>query len=85
MKDNCEHIDITEKLLSDIEKYGLTVILVRATDYLPSFAYTIGLWKNYKHPEIIGFGLKIETLHTVLNDIAELVKNGQTIELNKNY
>jgi Domain of unknown function (DUF4262) len=85
MTDNCEHIDITEKLLTDIEKHGLTVILIRATDYLPSFAYTIGLWKNYKHPEIIGFGLKIETLHTVLNDVAELVKNGQTIELNINY
>ena len=70
---------------ADIEKFGWTVILIRATDYLPSFAYTIGLWKTYKHPEIITFGFTIETLHLVLNDAGERAKNGQPIELNKTY
>ncbi|MDD4968932.1 MAG: DUF4262 domain-containing protein [Paludibacter sp.] len=85
MLDKCEHTDKNDDFLADIEKYGLTVVLIQATDYLPSFGYTIGLWKNYKHPEIIGFGLNTETLHIVLNDIAELVKSGQTIETYKNY
>lgn len=35
-----------EKINSDIDKYGFSVILIEATDYLPSFAYSIGLWKN---------------------------------------
>lgn len=85
MIDKCVHTDRNDELLADIEKYGLTVVLIQATEYLPSFAYTIGLWKNFKHPEIIGFGLKIETLHIILNDVAELVKSGQRIELHKNY
>lgn len=44
-----------EKILVDIEKFGWTIILVEGTDYLPTFAYTIGLYKNYRHPEIIAF------------------------------
>ena len=29
---------VFEKINSDIDKYGLSVILIEATDYLPSFA-----------------------------------------------
>ena len=47
----------TDELISDIkiniEKHGLQVILIEATDYMPSFAYSIGLWEKYNHPEII--------------------------------
>ncbi len=70
---------------SDIEKFGLSVIIIEATDYLPSFAYSIGLWQKFKHPEIICFGLRNQTLHSIINDAAELVKSGQTIEPNKVY
>lgn len=56
------------KFSADIEKFGWTVLLVEATGYLPAFAYTVGLWKNYNHPEIISFGLNINTLHLILND-----------------
>lgn len=74
-----------QRTLSDIEKFGLSVILIQATDYLPSFAYSIGLWQKFGHPEIICFGLSIETLHGLINDAAEMVKNGGTIEANKQY
>lgn len=74
-----------EKTRSDIEKYGLTVIMLEATDYLPSFAYSIGLWEKYKHPEIISFGLTVKTLHAIINDVADLIKDGQIIETGKNY
>jgi hypothetical protein len=58
------------KLTSDIEKYGFGVIMVPQTDYLPSFAYTVGLWKSYKHPELITLGMPIDILHTILNTVA---------------
>ncbi len=74
-----------KKLSADIEKFGWTVILLEATDYLPSFAYTVGLWKNYNHPEIISFGLTANTLHLILNDAGEIAKAGQTIEVGKKY
>lgn len=73
------------RTVADIEKFGLSVILIQATDYLPSFAYSIGLWQKFKHPEIICFGLNTKTLHALINDTAEVVKNGHAIETGKNY
>lgn len=81
-KHNCRD---DNRIISDIEKYGLSVIILDATEYLPSFAYSIGLWKKFKHPEIICFGLKTSTLGGLINDVADLVKNGKTIETNRNY
>lgn len=81
-EDNCRD---DERTSSNIEKYGLSIIMIEATDYLPSFAYSIGLWKTYNHPEIICFGLRIETLHALFNDVADIIKNGQKIEVGKNY
>lgn len=81
-----EHNCIDDKKFSaDLEKFGWTVLLLEATDYLPSFAYTVGLWKNYKHPEIISFGLTTKTLHLILNEAGEIAKTGRTIEVGKNY
>ncbi|HYF33377.1 MAG TPA: DUF4262 domain-containing protein [Chitinophagaceae bacterium] len=74
-----------QKIIADIEIYGVSVIILDATDYLPSFAYSIGLWRKFKHPEIICFGLSTNTLGGLINDVANLVKNGQTIETNRNY
>jgi hypothetical protein len=74
-----------QRTTSDIEKFGLSVILIEATDYLPAFAYSIGLWQKFGHPEIICFGLSIETLHGLINDVGELVRNGETIEVAKDY
>jgi hypothetical protein len=51
---------------------------LEATEYLPSFAYGIGLWEKFKHPEIICFGLTTRTLGGLINDVADLVKNGKT-------
>ena len=79
---NCSN---ENNLSADIEKFGWKVFIIEATAYLPSFAYTVGLWKNYKHPEIISFGLSPKTLHSILNDAAEMAKAGQTLEVGKNY
>lgn len=74
-----------ERTNSNIEKYGLTVIMIEATDYLPSFAYSIGLWKKFGHPEIISFGLTTKTLHSIINIAADIVKSGQTIKTEMTY
>ncbi|ENW07933.1 DUF4262 domain-containing protein [Acinetobacter beijerinckii] len=69
----------------NIEKYGLQVIGISATDYLPSFSYSIGLYENYQHPEIICFGLPTDLAYTIINDVANLIKNGKIIALNQEY
>jgi len=67
----------------NIEKFGLQVIMVNATSYLPSFAYSIGLWETYKQPEIICFGLSKDLRHGIINDVAELMKGGGEIVIGK--
>jgi hypothetical protein len=80
-----EEITNEEKLSSEIDEFGWKVILLEATDYLPSFAYTIGLWHNYNHPELISFGLTTKTLADILNIGGDLVKSGQVISIGKTY
>ncbi|MDP5198920.1 DUF4262 domain-containing protein [Flavobacterium sp. DG2-3] len=83
---NCvEHNDLKKDIVLNIEKYGLQVIIIEATDYLPSFAYSIGLWQKYNHPEIICFGLSASLLHTIINDVAEIIKTGESFITEKQY
>lgn len=74
-----------ERTNSNIEKYGLSVVMIERTDYLPSFAYSIGLWKKFGHPELISFGLTTKTLHEIINLAADIVKSGQKLETGKVY
>jgi hypothetical protein len=69
----------------NIGKFGLQVILVSSTSYSPSFAYSIGLWETYKHPEIICFGLPNDMGHAIINDVAEMVKHGVRIQISEDY
>lgn len=79
---NC--IDLN-KTRSHIEEFGLSVKMVKSTNYNPSFAYSVGLWERFKHPEIICFGLKTELLHELVNDVAELIKGGEQLQIGVEY
>jgi hypothetical protein len=77
--------ELLDKTKLNIEKFGLQVIMVNSTGYSPSFAYSIGLWETYKHPEIICFGLPNDLGHAIINDVAEIIKQGLTLKINENY
>jgi hypothetical protein len=83
---NCIDIDelLTETSLN-IEKFGLQVISVSGSAYLPSFSYSIGLWQTYQHPEVICFGLSTNLMHGLINDVAAIIKQGERIEAGKLY
>jgi hypothetical protein len=83
--DNEHNCRDDQETISNVEKYGLTVIMIEGTDYLPSFAYSIGLWKKFGHPELISFGLTTKTLHAIINLAADIVKSGQEIQTKKTY
>ncbi|MBS1686484.1 MAG: DUF4262 domain-containing protein [Bacteroidetes bacterium] len=57
--------------------YGLQVVMVNGTDYLPPFAYSIGLRETYQHPEVICFGLPHDLSHAIINDVASIIKTGK--------
>ncbi|HKO19193.1 MAG TPA: DUF4262 domain-containing protein [Acidobacteriaceae bacterium] len=69
-----------EKCIADVEKYGLHVVNVMADDEGPGFAYSVGLYRSFHHPEDIVVGLRREVMHDVLNDAATRVRSGQRYE-----
>lgn len=79
------HSSEDKKLFEDIEKYGLHILFVSSSNYLPSFGYTVGLYKTYNHPEIICFGISERATQAVMNNISDLLKSGKKVRLNKTY
>lgn len=50
------------------------------------WTYTVGLHKNFNHPEIIVFGLPMQSAHSLLNDIGLSIKeNGNDYTEKKDY
>jgi hypothetical protein len=66
-----------KKALSDIKNYGLHIVHVYEDEENPRFSYTVGLYENYLHPEILIIGLKQELAHVLLNNMAFEIKNGK--------
>ena len=68
------------KVVNDnIENYGCHLTFIEADNYLPTFVYSIGLFKKFGHPEIICFGLKTEVAASIINHACDLIKNGETL------
>lgn len=79
---NCIDLNQTKE---HIEQYGLSVIKIESTEYLPSFAYSVGLTETLNHAEIICFGLRTQILHQLINDVAEIIKEEGKLDPNKEY
>jgi hypothetical protein len=70
-----QYNEATESTIkANIERYGCHIVLVEADDYIPAFAYSIGLFQTYQHPEVICFGLAPEILQTLIQEAHKLVK-----------
>jgi hypothetical protein len=72
--------DADRKLLTDVRAGGWHVVLIPGDAETPGWAFTIGLYANFDHPEIVVFGLPRHVAHPLLNEIGEQVKAGQRFE-----
>lgn len=81
-----EHDSLAKQtILNNIEEFGCHIALLESDNYLPAFAYTIGLYEKYNHPEIICFGLSIDLLGSLLNHAKSLIQQGETLIPNLPY
>jgi hypothetical protein len=69
--------DDTEDLAADVAALGWIVMRVSADGPGPDFAYSIGLTRNFDHPELIIVGLSLDNAHQILNDIGREVRSGR--------
>ena len=77
--------DLLVQTQLNIDKFGLQIIMVDSTSYLPSFAYSIGLTQTYGHPEVICLGLPNNLGHAIINDVAAIIRGGATIKTGAIY
>jgi hypothetical protein len=77
--------DNDRKLLQDIQDEGWHIVGIPPEDGTPGWAFTVGLYHSFKHPEIVVFGLPIELLGQVIGGIGSDVKEGKAFELSKEY
>lgn len=74
-----------EKIVSDIKNYGCHLICIESDGYLPSFVYSIGLFEKFNHPEIIVFGLDIDLMGLLINNIKDEIKKGHVFKTGELY
>ena len=76
-----------QKFLANIESHGwvVTKVFRSAGDTGPDFAYSTGLFQGYDHPEVIIFGLDLDKMHRIINNIGEAVKTGFRYEPGTEY
>jgi Domain of unknown function (DUF4262) len=72
------YVDNLNKILVNLETPGWSNLGVTTSDeFRPQFAYTAGLWKNFKHPEIIVFGLPMKVAFSALTNVGLRIKEKQ--------
>lgn len=66
-----------ERCVADVERYGLHVLKIGAEVDSPTFAYSVGLYHTFGHPELIILGLDLDVMHRLLNDVAAALRAGR--------
>ncbi len=80
MEYKCDHKGFDrEEIENHIEKYGCHVVMVIG-DHLPGFAYSIGLYERFGHPEIICFGMDLNMMAGLINDACVWIREGNKVD-----
>jgi hypothetical protein len=67
------------KCVGDIGEYGLHIIQVTPSETDEGFSYSVGLFDTYRHPEIVVFGQKVEWQRSMLNALADRIRDDATV------
>lgn len=65
---------------ANIKHTGLSIMGVMAGEDSPSFGYTVGLTETCGAPELLMFGLPVRFYGVLMNDIADMLKQGKVFK-----
>ena len=65
----------TKALKADIAAHGWIVMKIEEDASGPGFAYSIGLYGAFGHPEVIIVGLPTDVAHQLINDLGRAVRD----------
>ena len=84
-----ECTDETERrVLADIEEYGwhcVNIVRREQDDPHPLWAFSVGLFSTFQHPEIVIFGDDTDSMHAIINEIVEQIRDGQAFAPGREY
>ncbi|MBV8700049.1 MAG: DUF4262 domain-containing protein [Bradyrhizobium sp.] len=69
--------DADERIVGNVRKHGCHIVGIMPDEERLGYAFSIGLFVNYGHPEIVIFGLDRRDAGNVINDIRDRVSRGQ--------
>lgn len=70
-----------QKVIDDIAEYGWHCVNIHPEGEHVGYAFTIGLFQSYGHPELIIFGLSAKVAHQILAIAANAAKSGEPLDL----
>lgn len=68
--------DYDRKLLADVEQHGWHIVSIDEDDQGPGYTFSVGFFHTLQHPEVIIFGLPVETSVQLINIMGGLIQSG---------
>lgn len=75
--DNPRQRSAEQQCEEDIQRYGLHILKVAGGNEWPEFAYSVGLFQSFAHPEVIILGLPGDIAQDILNGLADVIRSGK--------
>jgi Domain of unknown function (DUF4262) len=73
------------RTLETVRDFGWSVVLVPEDEEGPGFAFSVGLYHTFNHPELLMIGQKIETMHGIINHVGNRIRDGEFFLPNRMY
>lgn len=68
---------LEEQVIENVRSGEWFVALIPPEGGAPPWGFTIGLWENFKQPEVVLVGLPPQVTHAILNSAGELARSGR--------
>ena len=69
--------EVAEIIIRNVRKHGCHIVGIPTDEQGPGYAFSIGLFVNYGHAELIVFGLERDDLANVINSVRDLIVAGR--------
>jgi hypothetical protein len=72
--------DGDRKVLADVARHGWAVLMIEEDDEGPAFAFSVGLFQTFGHPELLILGLAPPVAQPLVNALGEAIRSGRRFE-----
>ncbi len=76
---------LEQKIVDDVRRVGWHVMGVLPTSATQEYAYSIGVYQTFGHPEIALFGIPFRDAHAIVNDLVNAIRSGSEFTPGEEY